>query len=124
MEIAERSGASLADGAAAIIAGQIVKSFEDLEADGGMTLDKAAFAVAALRDGDLGKQKHKLAEEKHRLATEKAQLDREKFERQTCEAVMKAGKSKEIQEILGSGKTKAVQLDLIHAQLFGKAPGK
>lgn len=125
MELAEKSGASLGDGAAAIIAGRIVNSFEQIaEEEGGLTLDKAAFAVAALRTGDLGNKKHKLAKEKHELATEKAKLDREKFERQTCEAVMKAAKSKEIQEILCSGKTKTVQLDLIHEQLFGKNPNK
>lgn len=126
LEVAERSGASLADGAAAIIAGQIVKSFETLAdtEESGLSLDKAAFAVAALRTGDHAKEKHQLAEKKHLLAEKRTDLDREKFERLTCEAVYKAGKSKEIQAILGSGETKAVQLDLIHEQLFGKAPAK
>lgn len=126
LEIAERTGASLADGAAAIIAGQIVKSFETLADtdEGGLSLDKAAFAVAALRTGDHAKEKLTLAKQKHKLSTEKIALDREKFERLQCEAVYKAAKSKEIQAILGSGETKAVQLDLIHEQLFGKAPAK
>jgi len=128
LQVAQRSGSDLADGAAAILAGQIVSSLEQIaDADsegGGMSLEKVAFAVAALREGDLGKQKLKLAQDKHILATERAKLDREKFERQTCEAVLKAAKSKEIQEILGSGKSKSVQLDLLHDQLFGKAPAK
>ncbi len=122
LQIAERSGASLADGAAAIVAGQIVKSFKEISDEGGMPLDKAAFAVAALQAGNLGKEKLELAKGKHALAEKKATLDREKFESMACEAVLKAAKSKEIQNILGSGETKAVQLDLIHEQLFGKAP--
>lgn len=125
VELAEKSGTGLADGAAAIIAGQIVSSFEQIaEEEGGLSLDKAAFAIAALRDGNLASKKLELARDKHELSEKKAELDREKFERQTCEAIMKAAKSPEIQAILGSGKSKSVQLDLIHEQLFGKDPTK
>jgi hypothetical protein len=121
-EVADRAKGDLADGAAAILTGQIVSGFEALAEEGGMPLDKAAAAVANLRSGDVAKGRLDLAKEKHRLSEKRLELDRQKFERATCEAVLKAAKSPEIQAILSSGKSKTIQLELLHEQLFGKRP--
>jgi hypothetical protein len=122
MEVAQSAGADLADGATAIVCGQIVKSFQSIASEGQIPLDKAAKAVAALRMSGVAKGNLELSKDKHKLSEKRHDLDREKFERGVCEAVLKAAKLPEVQQILNSGKSKAVQLDLLHAQLFGKAP--
>lgn len=127
LELAQRSGASLADGAAAIIAGKIVTGFEqmvDEEEEGGMKLADAAAAVAMLRAGNLGKEKHQLAKDKHQLAQKKAELDREKFEKQTVTMFLRFARTPEAQTILNSSEPKHVQMDLLHDLLFPKPSKK
>ena len=131
-----KSGGHIADGAASILAGQILEALEqsanfavtggsdDAERDpaDGLAdgLAKMAGAVASLQKGALASEKLKLDRLKVSQKDRSLKLDREKFERQTVTKFLEWAKSPEAVAILDSGKPKHVQMDKLRELMFGK----
>lgn len=133
------SGGNLADGAAAILSGQILEALElagnlcvtggsdDAESDPAAGLAKMASAVAALQTA--ARQARKLDLEARAADRKDAELALavEKFQSQTVEKFIAWAKRPEAAEILESGKPQHVQMDLLRELMFGPvkpAPGK
>jgi hypothetical protein len=130
-DLAEASGGSLADGAAAILGGHILEALEesanlvvtggsdDAEKDPNDGLVKMAKAVASLQKGSVARDKLNLDKRKTDQKDQQLQLDREKFEAQTIAKFLEWAKSPEAIAILDSGKPKHVQMDALRALMFG-----
>jgi hypothetical protein len=127
------AGNNLSAGLQAILAGHLMEGFEVLASIAGnpdapddpvKRIATLGGVITSLRNADTAAAKLDLDKRRVHQRDNELALARQKYQRQTCEQVWKAAKSKEIQDILASGKTKAIQLDLIHAQLFGKAPSE
>lgn len=144
-----RSGGDIADGAAAVISGQILEALEqagnlvatggsdDAEKDPNAGLVAMARAVSTLQSGALAKRKLDLAETqatvtaelaraKHKLERRKAAqsaerlgLEREKFESQTVAKFIQFAKTAEALKILNSGSTQQVQMESLRELMFG-----
>lgn len=129
-----RSGGHIADGAAAIISGQILEALEqagniavtggtdDAEADPSKGLANMAKAVASLQSSGVARQRVELEKRRTDQKDQQIALDREKFEKQTVKMFMKYAQDPKVQAILGSRETKAVQMDELHEMLFGNGP--
>lgn len=127
-----KSGGSIADGAASILAGQILEALEqganlvatggsdDAEKDPAAGLAKMASAIASLQTSGVARSKLEL--DKKRVAQKDAslKLDREKFEKQTVSKFLEWAKSPEAVAIMDSGKPKHVQMDKLRELMFGK----
>lgn len=123
------SGGHIADGAAAIIAGQILEALEHAAeapaSDSAEPVDPAkrmaamAAAIASLQSAGIARQRLDLDKRKARQKDEALRLAREKFERQTIEAFLKWAKSPEAAAILESGKPRHVQMGLLRDLMFG-----
>lgn len=139
--LVKAANGNLSDGAAAIAAGHLMETMEnignlvvtggtdDAEADPFKGLSAVTAAIEKLRKGDrdleTSRRKDevlKLNKERHALNKDQAALAREKFERLTVEKFMEYARKPEIQAILGSRETKTVQMDKLHQMLFGSAP--
>jgi hypothetical protein len=129
------SGGHIADGAAAIIAGQILEALEHVAeappddasgeaADPAKRLAQMASAIASLQSAGIARQRLDLDKRKARQKDSALQLAREKFERQTIEAFLKWAKSQEAAAILESGKPRHVQMGLLRELMFGPATSK
>ena len=128
-----QSGGSLADGAASIVAGQILEALEevgnllvtggsdDAEKDPNDGLVKIAGAVSALQRAGTAAKKQQLDERRIEQKDQSLALDREKFEVQTISKFLEWAKQPEALAILNSGKSKAVQMDKLRELMFGTA---
>lgn len=126
-----KSGGHIADGAASILSGQILEALEqagnlvvtggsdDVEKDPNAGLVAMAKAVSALQKAATSRGKLDLDREKSRRDEKRLKLDREKFERQTVTKFLEFARSAEAQDILSSGKPRAVQMDALRALMFG-----
>lgn len=131
-----RSGGHIADGAAAILSGQILEALEqagnlvvtggsdDAEKDPIYGLGKMACAVAALQKSSVARSKLDL--DKKRVAQKDRQyrLDVKKFEMQSVEKFMQFLKSPEAIAIAESTKPKNVKMAELRELMFGPVKGK
>jgi hypothetical protein len=130
-----KSGGNIADGAASILAGQILEALEqsanfvvtggsdDAENDPAAGLAKMASAVASLQSSGVARSRLELDKRKVAQKDQALALDREKFERQTVRKFLEWAKSTEAVAILDSGKPKHVQMDKLRELMFGKVTG-
>ena len=133
----------LADGLAAMAAGEIMVAMEtvgnilvtggseDADADPMDGLAKVTAAIKQLQDGDRKREDSKrkdavleLNKDRHALSKEQAALAREKFQQQTVEKFMEFARKPEVQALLGSRETDTVKMETLHQMLFGEAPKK
>lgn len=124
--LVQATGLSLSDGAAAIAAGNILAR---LEGEAGVPKEEVISMLVSLRSGDHAVADGKRKDRKLDLDTKKAQmkerelaLAEEKFRRTLIEKLIETAQKPEVQRILTGGQPKAVQMDLLHEQLFGKPP--
>jgi len=127
-----KSGGNIADGAASILAGQILEALEqganmavtggsdDADKDPAAGVAKMAQAVAALQSSGVARSRLELDKRKVAQKDQALALDREKFERQTVTMFVEWAKSPEAVAILDSGKPKHVQMDKLRELMFGK----
>ena len=129
-----QAGGSIADGAASILAGQILEALEqagnfavtggdeDASNDPNEGLAKMASAVASLQHAQVSRGKLEL--DKKRVIQKDAQLalDREKYETQTVTKFLEWARTPEAQTILDSGKPKDAILSDLRTLMFGKRP--
>ena len=115
-----KAGGSISEGAAAIAAGEILQTLENVASDEDADLSKLTSAIVSLRQADLARDRLNLDKQKHTTKEKEVALAREKFETQTAEQFLKWAKSKEAQKILDSGKSKSVQTAKLRELMFGK----
>ncbi len=122
-----KAGGNISDGAAAIAGGQILETLERI-ASGSASDDPEnepdllglVEAVTMLRDSDTRKDNLKLNKRKESNKEKAMALNREKFEVGSIKIFMKWAATKEAQNILNSGKSKTIQMDLLRETIFGK----
>jgi hypothetical protein len=129
-----KSGGSIADGAASIVAGQILEALEnagnimvtggsdDAEKDPLDGLAKIAAAVASLQKATTSRGKLELDKKRVRQKDRQLNLDQAKFETQTVAKFLEWARSPEAQSILDSGKPKDVVLSDLRQLMFGDRP--
>lgn len=134
-ELVGASG-NLADGAAAILSGQILETLEeaanmavtggsdDAEKDPVDGLAKMASAIASLQTAARAQQKIDLDRRTADRKDAELALSVQKFQRQTVEQFIKWARSPAAAEILESGKPAHVQMDLLRELMFGPVDGK
>jgi len=119
LDLVKAGGAHLTDGMAAIIAGDLLEEMENAE-------DESKEAVMrkfiALRASDHVRQSLALQEKKLGLEEKKHGLNKKKFETLAVKKFMEWAQAPAAQAILNSGKTKEVQMEELHALLWGKQP--
>lgn len=132
--VVKAANGTLSDAAAAIAAGQIVEVMEnigniaitggsdDAEADPNKGLSLIVGGIAKLQKGDRDREASRRKDQTLKLAQERHDLNREMFEKKTVEKFMEYASTPKIQAILGSNEPREIQMDLIHAQLFGQEP--
>ena len=130
-----RAGGSIADGAAAILSGQILEALEqagnlavtggsdDAERDPNEGLAKIAAAVASLQKAQVSKGKLELDKKRVKQKDRQLDLDTQKFETQTVSKFLEWARSPEAQAILDSGKPKDAILADLRTLMFGQRPG-
>ncbi len=130
-----RAGGSIADGAAAILSGQILEALEqagnlavtggtdDAEKDPNDGLAKIAAAVASLQKAQVSRGKLELDKKRVKQRDAQLELDRQKFETQTVAKFLEWARSPEAQAILDSGKPKDAILADLRTLMFGQRPG-
>lgn len=98
VKMASAAGGDLAEGAAAMLAGQLTEMMETLCASGeegadpaerGKAIDAAARAIASVRAGDHARQKLALERERQEQDKREFVLEEKKFQRTTCELFAK-----------------------------------
>jgi hypothetical protein len=129
-----KSGGHIADGAAAILSGHILEALEqsanlavtggsdDANADPAAGLAKMASAVASMQSAAIARERLDLDKRKAGQKDQSLALDREKFEKQTVKMLMDYARKPEVQAVLTSRESKSVQMDKLHAMLFGHGP--
>lgn len=127
-----KSGGNIADGAAAILGGQMLEALEqaanmsvtggsdDAEADPTKGLARMASAITALQSARTARERLTLERERVKAKREDQKLAREKFETQTVKAFLEWARQPEAVAILDSGKPKHVQMDALRELMFGK----
>lgn len=119
LDLVKAGGAHLTDGIAAIIAGDLLEEMEQAEGEDKETITRK---FIALRASDHVRQSLALQEKKLTLETEKHDLQVKKFRTLAVKKFMEWAGDPQAQNILNSGKSKEVQMDLLHELLWGKAP--
>jgi hypothetical protein len=139
--LVKAANGQLADGLAAMAAGEIMTALETvgniLVTGGSEDADKDPLAglavitgaIKKLQDGERKKEDSKrkdeelqLRKDRHTLSKKQLALAEEKFRNQTLEKLLEIAKKPEFQAILTSREPKAVQMQLLHKQLFGEDP--
>jgi hypothetical protein len=139
IQLAKAAGGHISEGAAAIIAGEIMGVLEEIaglkqdQSEGAdpdalaeraaalaQAVESAANALASVRAGDHNREK--LDQNKVKLAqnAEALSLDREKFQRSQAEAVLKAANDKAIQDIANSPMDYSAKIEAAGQHLFGE----
>ena len=123
-ELAEAAGASVSDGAAAILGGKILAAAERLAetAEGEESLVGLSVGLSKLRDADSKLLRARVSERNAEQKDRQLDLDEAKFQRTTAQLFIKWAASPEAQAILGSGDTKTVQMDKLVQLFFGERP--
>ncbi|MES2707159.1 MAG: hypothetical protein V4726_11215 [Verrucomicrobiota bacterium] len=117
--LAAEAGLDLMDAADALVVSKLLEDLEDAEGEDAINLMRT---LASFRKGGNARALLDVRREELKLNIKRTELDREKMEKQTVAAFMKFARTPEAQSILDSGKPKAVQMDLLHALMFGKKP--
>ena len=129
-----KAGGDIADGAASILAGQILETLEqagnlavtggsdDADADPNEGLAKMAAAIASLQKASTSRGKLELDKKRLKQQSDRLKLDWEKFETQTVAKFPEWARSTEAQAILDSGKTKDAILSDLRTLMFGSNP--
>ncbi len=132
--IVKAANGTLSDAAAAIAAGHIVETMEnignivvtggsdDAEADPNKGLSLIVGGIAKLQKGDRDREASRRKDEALELQKEKHAFNVEIFEKKTVEKFWEYARTPEIQAILGGSEPKEIQMDLLHLALFGAAP--
>ena len=98
VKMAKAAGGNIAEGASAILAGELLEVMEALRGakeegadpgELGKAIDAAARAIASVRAGDLAREKHALERERQELVKREFALEEKKFQRTTCELFAK-----------------------------------
>lgn len=131
-KLARAGGATLSDGAAAILSGQLLDALEKLDdlaesAEDGKTDPAAraalfgnlAKAVSALRKGDHEARSLEHDAEKIKLAGETLELARQKFRRETCELFTKWAADERARSIAESPMDNAEKIEQLGQLMFG-----
>ena len=123
-KLAEAAGASVSDGAAAILGGKILAAAEKLAEtpEGEESLVGLSVGLSKLRDADSKLLRARVAERNADQKDQQLALDQAKFERTTAQLFIKWAANPEAQQILGSNDTKAVQMDKLVQLFFGDRP--
>lgn len=139
MKLAEAGGGNLTDGAAAIVAGEILGVIEQIDAlkeimaetsgdpeqqlariaAARESIESLSLSISRLRKGDQNKEVLRQREEQLRQKDEELQLAREKFQRDTAEAVLKSARNAAIQNIANAPLDHSAQLEAVGKELFG-----
>jgi hypothetical protein len=124
LQLAQASGASVSDGAAAILGGKILEAAENLSesSEGTETLIGLSVGISKLRDSDSKLLRARVAERNAEQKDRQLDLDEKKFQRTTAELFIKWAAKPEAVAIIGSGDTKAVQMDKLVQLFFGTDP--
>jgi len=129
-----KAGGSIADGAASILAGQILEALEqagnmavtggsdDADRDPNEGLAKMAAAIASLQKATVSRGKLELDKKRVKQSEQRLSLDRQKFESQTVSKFLEWARSPEAQVILDSGKSKDAILADLRTLMFGTRP--
>ena len=132
--IVKAANGTLSDAAAAMAAGHIVETMEnignlvvtggtdDAEADPNKGLSLIVGGIAKLQKGDRDREASKRKDEALALQKDRHALSREMFEKKTVETLLEYARKPEIQAILGGNDSKEVKMELLHLQLFGPDP--
>lgn len=120
LDLVKAGGPNLTDGMAAIIAGDLLEEMENaVESD---DKDLVLRKFIQLRAGDHSRQSLAIQEKKLRLEEQKHGLQLKKFQVLAVKKFMEWAQVPAAQNILNSGKSKEVQMDLLHELIWGKAP--
>ncbi len=126
------SGGSIADGAASILAGQILEALEqagnlvvtggsdDAERDPNEGLIAMAKAVSSLQKSAAAKGKLELDKRKVKQKDRQLDLDQQKFELQTVAKFLEFAKRPEAMAIMNSGKSQQIKMAELREMMFGK----
>lgn len=135
-----KSGGQVADGVAAVVAGHMLESFEELiygaapsgkmSGEGGddgeaampdltLNISRLAQAATRLKKANLDEKKLDLSTRQAELKEKEHALSREKFETQTVAKFLEWAKKPEALAIMDSGKPAPVQMELMRALMFG-----
>ena len=130
------SGGSIADGAASILAGQILEALEqagnlvvtggsdDAERDPNDGLIAMAKAVSSLQKSAAAKGKLELDKRKVTQKDRQLDLDQKKFELQTVQKFLEFAKRPEAMAILNSGKSQQIKMAELREMMFGPVKKK
>lgn len=113
------AGLELSDAADAVTTSRILELMETSKPEEVVALTEV---FARLRKSSVERSAQALREKDAAVRQARLDLDREKFQKQTVEMFLKFAATKEAQDILGSGKSKTVQMDLLHELMFGTQP--
>jgi len=123
-DLAKAAGASVSDGAAALLGGHILEAAERLaESDEGEEkLVGFSLALAKLRDSDSKMLRARVSERNAEQKDRQLDLDEQRFQRTTAALFIKWAKTPEAQSILGSRDSETVQMDQLVQLIFGERP--
>jgi ribonuclease D len=138
IKLAKAGGASMSEGAAAILAGNILElleeirdlakvvgeegkesSAEKLAAMGKMTAD-LTLAVSRLRKGDHSAEALRLARERLDQTGEELKLAQEKFQRETLALFLKWHEDKRVKEIISGDDSNDTKTEQLGQTIFGE----
>ena len=119
MGLAAEAGLDLMDAADALVVSRLLEDLEEADGDDAINLMRT---LASFRKGGNARALLDVRREELKLNLKRTELDREKMEKQTVAHFMKFARTPEAQAILDNGKPKTVQMDLLHALMFGKKP--
>lgn len=133
IEVARASGGQLADGAAQLIAGNILEVLEQLDgirnrtngADGtdvlatAEAIDGLALSVSRLRKGDQNAEALRQRERQLAQADENLKLEKQKFQRTTCELFLKWRDDRRATEIADGPGTSDDKVNALGQAMFG-----
>lgn len=128
MELAQAGGGTLTDGAAAIMAGQILELFESMEEMGhaasseekSKLLERLSTTVARIRSGDIQRELVALKRAGLVQGAETIALAREKFQRDTCALFLRWAEDQRAREIASSGGDNADKIARLGQLMFGE----
>ena len=131
LKLARASGGNISDGAAAILAGQILELIEagpqKVKAEDGseelvFDLDGFTKAIVALRSTDLDArrvaQRERLLDQRQR----QLELNEKQFEVRTCELFLKWYGDKKLADIVEGKARKEVKIEQLRLAMFGQRP--
>lgn len=117
--LSHEAGLELSDAADAVTTSKILELMETAKPEEVVALTEV---LARLRKATVERSAQALREKDADVRRARLDLDTEKFRRQTVAMFLKFAQTPEAQDILGSGKSKTVQMDLLHQLMFGTQP--